>query len=157
MGGGTVEGSRQTALAAEGPIGGPGFSWNAESFANVAVLPSLNVRFMGGSGRENTDRLATRHRSRWVGVMGTYDLPLGFTVTAAQQYFLTDFDQPNALFSPQPPKTRLWFSRLALHNRKIQIRGFSPSLSIIREDRDSNLTLYQYQRYRAEGGVVRVF
>ncbi|MCY4536507.1 MAG: hypothetical protein OXB91_14155, partial [Bryobacterales bacterium] len=78
-------------------------------------------------------------------------------VTAAQQYFLTDFDQPNALFSPQPPKTRLWFSRLALHNRKIQIRGFSPSLSIIREDRDSNLTLYQYQRYRAEGGVVRVF
>ena len=155
--GGTVEGSRQTALASEGPIGGPGLSWNAQSFANVTVLPSLNVRFMGGSGRENTDRLATRHRSRWMGVMGTYDLPFGFTVTAAQQYFLTDFDLPNALFSPQPPKTRLWFSRLALHNRKIQIRGFSPSLSIIREDRDSNLTLYQYQRYRAEGGVVRVF
>ena len=150
--GGTVEGSRQTALATEGPIGGPGLSWNAQSFANVAVLPSLNVRFMGGSGRENTDRLATRHRSRWVGVMGTYDLPFGFTLTAAQQYFLTDFDQPNALFSPQPPHTRLWFSRLALHNRKIQIRGFSPSLSIIREDRDSNLTLYQYQRYRAGAG-----
>ncbi len=155
--GGTLEGSRQTALSSQGPIGGPGLSWNAQSFANVAILPSLSVRFMGGSGRENTDRLATRHRSRWVGVMGTYDLPFGFTMTAAQQYFLTDFDQPNALFSPQPPNTRLWFSRLGLHNRKIQIRGFSPSLSIIREDRDSNLTLYQYQRYRAEGGVVRVF
>ena len=155
--GGSVEGSRQTALSTEGPIGGPGLSWNAQSFANYAVLPSLNVRFMAGSGRENTDRLSTRHRSRWLGVMGTYDLPLGFTLTGAQQYFLTDFDQPNPLFSPDPPHTRLWFTRVALHNRKIQIRGFSPSLSIIREDRASNLTLYQYQRYRAEGGVVRVF
>lgn len=155
--GGSLEGSRQTALGTEGPIGGPGLSWNVQSFANYAVLPSLNVRFMGGSGRENTDRLSTRHRSRWVGVMGTYDLPFGFTLTGAQQYFLTDFDQPNPLFSPEPPQTRLWFTRAALHNRKIQIRGFSPSLSLIREDRDSNLTLYQYQRYRAEGGVVRVF
>ena len=155
--GGSVEGSRQTALGSEGPIGGPGFSWNVQSFANIAVLPPLSVRFMGGSGRENTARLGTRHSSRWVGVMGTYDLPLGFTMTLAQQYFLTDFDQPNSLFSPDPPKTRLWFSRLALHNRKLQVGGFSPSLSIIRESRDSNLTLYQYQRYRAEGGVVRIF
>ena len=124
--GGSIEGSRQTALGIEGPIGGPGFSWNAQSFASFSVLPSLNVRFMAGSGRENTDRLATRHRSRWLGVMGTYDLPFGFTFTGAQQYFLTDFDQPNRLFSPEPPHTRLWFSRIALHNRKIQIRGFSP-------------------------------
>ena len=155
--GGSVEGSRQTALGTQGAIGGPGFSWNAQSFASFAVLPSLNVRFMAGSGRENTDRLATRHRSRWLGVMGTYDLPFGFTLTGAQQYFLTDFDQPNALFSPEPPHTRLWFTRAALHNRKIQVMGFSPSLSLIRENRSSNLTLYQYQRYRAEGGVVRVF
>lgn len=35
--------------------------------------------------------------------------------------------------------------------------GFSPSLSVIRENRFSNLTLYRYQRYRAEGGVVQVF
>lgn len=35
--------------------------------------------------------------------------------------------------------------------------GFSPSLSVIRENRSSNLTLFEYQRYRAEGRVVRVF
>lgn len=155
--GARVEASRQTALGTQGVIGGPGFSWNAQSFASFAVLPSLNVRFMAGSGRENTDRLSTRDRSRWLGVMGTYDLPFGFTLTGAQQYFLTDFDQPNALFSPEPPHTRLWFTRAALHNRMIQVMGFSPSLSLIRENRSSNLTLYQYQRYRAEGAVVRVF
>ncbi len=155
--GGSIEGSRQTALAMDGPIGSPGFSWNSQAFASYSILPSLNVRFMGGSGRENTDRISTRHRSRWVGVMASYDLPLAFTVTGAQQMYLTNFEQVNALFSPEPPQTRLWFSRIAIHNRKIQFMGFSPTVSLIREDRRSNLTLYEYQRYRAEGGVVRVF
>ena len=141
----------------DGPIGSPGFSWNSQAFASYSILPSLNVRFMGGSGRENTDRISTRHRSRWVGVMASYDLPLAFTVTGAQQMYLTNFEQVNALFSPEPPQTRLWFSRIAIHNRKIQFMGFSPTVSLIREDRRSNLTLYEYQRYRAEGGVVRVF
>lgn len=155
--GGTAEGSRQTALSLSGPVGEPGLSWNAQAFANYSILPSLGIRFMGGAGREKTDRFSTRHRSRWVGVMGNYDLPLGFTLTAAQQMFLTDFEQPNRLFSPDPPETKLWFSRLAFHNRLIQIKGFSPSLSLIREDRKSNITIYGYQRYRVEGGFVRVF
>ena len=155
--GGSIEGSRQTAISVDGPIGKPGLSWNLQSFAAYTVLPSLTVRFMGGAGHENTDRAATRHRSRWVGVMGTYDLPLGFSMTLAQQLFFTNFEQPNYLFSPQPPETQLWFSRMAFFNRKINLMGFSPSISFIREERASNLTLYQYQRYRAEGGFVRVF
>lgn len=155
--GGSVELSRQTALGSEGPIGKAGFSWNSQAFVNYAILPSLNVRFMGGSGRENTDRISTRHHSRWVGVLGAYDLPLGFTLTAAQQMFLTQFEQPLALFGPDPPNTRLWFSRLQVHNRLIQIGGFSPSLSFIREGRKANLTIYSYERYRVEGGFVRVF
>ncbi len=155
--GGSLEGSRQTATSTEGPIGKPGMSWNSQGFASYSLFPALSIRFMGGAGHENTDRISTRHRSRWVGVMGTYDLPLGFSMTLAQQVFMTNFEQPNFLFSPEPPETRLWFSRLALYNRKIQFMGFSPSISLIRENRISNLTLYQYQRYRAEGGVVRVF
>ncbi len=155
--GGSVELSRQTALSTEGPIGEAGLSWNSQAFVNYTLLPSLNLRFMGGSGREKTDRLSTRHRSRWVGVMGTYDLPLGFTMAAAQQLFLTKFEQPLPLFGPDPPNTRLWFSRLQVHNRLIQFGGFSPSVSFIREDRIANLSLYSYQRYRVEGGFVRVF
>ena len=155
--GGSVELSRQTALGLNGPIGKAGFSWNSQAFVNYSLLPSLNLRFMGGSGRENTDRISTRHRSRWVGVLGAYDLPLGFTLTAAQQVFLTRFEQPLALFGPDPPNTRLWFSRLQVHNRLIQFGGFSPSVSIIREDRKANLTIYSYERYRVEGGFVRVF
>ena len=155
--GGSAEGSRQTAWGLDGPIGKAGLSWNLQAFLQYSILPSLSVRLMGGSGREQTDRISTRHRSRWGGVMGTYDLPFGFTVTAAQQLFLTNFQQPNFLFGRNPPKTRLWFSRLQFFNRLIQIKGFSPSISFIREDRNSNLTLYAYERYRMEGGFVRVF
>ena len=155
--GGSFEGSRQTAISSTGPVGTPGFSWNGQGFANYAPLSSLNLRFMGGLGREKTDRYSTRHRSRWVGLMGTYDLPFGFSVTAAQQLFLTYFDQRTALFGPEPPRTRMWFSRLAFYNRLIQFMGFSPSVSFIREDRIANITLYTYTRYRIEGGVVRVF
>ena len=155
--GGSVEGSRQTALGLEGPIGKAGLSWNTHAFVHYTILPSLSVRLMGGTGREQTDRYSTRHRSRWGGVMGTYDLPLGFSVTAAQQLFLTNFWQPNFLFSRNPPRTRLWFSKLQFYNRLIQLKGFSPSISNIREDRNSNLTLYAYERFRVEGGFVRVF
>ena len=155
--GGSVEGSRQTALGIDGPFGNAGLSWNMQAFVHYSILPSLSVRLMGGSGREQTDRLSTRHRSRWRGVFGTYDLPFSFTLTAAQQLFLTNFQQANFLFGRAPPKTRLWFSRLQFFNRLIQIKGFSPSISIIREDRNSNVTLYAYERFRVEGGFVRVF
>ena len=155
--GGSVELSRQRALGLDGPIGKAGFSWNSQAFVNYSLLPSLNLRFMGGSGREKTDRISTRHRSRWVGILGACDLPFGFTLTGAQQLFLTRFEQPLALFGPEPPNTRLWFSRVQVHNRLIQIGGFSPSLSFIREGRKANLTIYSYERYRVEDGFVRVF
>ena len=155
--GGSIEASRQTALGLDGPIGNPGLSWNGQAYTNYSVLPSLSLRFMGGTGREKTDRFSTRHRTRWVGVVGSYDLPLGFTITAAQQLFDTKFDFRTAFFGPEPPNTRLWFSRIAFHNRLIQVKGFSPMVSLIREDRRANITLYSYERYRAEGGVVRVF
>ena len=132
-------------------------SWDKHAFVDYTILPSLSMRVLGGNGREQTDRFSTRHRSRWAGVMGTYDLPLGFSVTAAQQLVLTNFWQPNILFSRNRPKTRLWFSRLQFYNRLIQIQGFSPSISLIREDRNSNHTLYAYERFRVEGGFVRVF
>ena len=143
-------------MGPNGPIGKAGLSLNTQAFVHYTILPSLSVRLMGGTSREQTDRYSTRHRSRWGGVMGTYDLPLGFSVTAAQQLFLTDFWQPNFLFSRNPPKTRLWFSRLQFYYRLIQLKVFSPSISVIREDRNLNLTLYAYERFRVEGGFVRV-
>ena len=114
------------------------------------LCPGLHLKFTDLLSKE----IGPPH---WVGVLGSYDLPLGFTLTAAQQMFLTQFEQPLALFGPEPPSTRLWFSRLQVHNRLLQIGGFSPSLSFIRENRRANLTIYSYERYRAEGGFVRVF
>lgn len=155
--GGSADASRQTAISVEGPIGEAGLSWNGQAYASYSLTPALNLRFMGGVGREMTGRVATRHRSRWTGVVASYELPFGFSVSAAQQLFFTKFDEINAIFSADPPTTRLWFSRLAFFNRLLQIKGFSPSISLIREDRHSNITIYAYKRYRAEGGFVRVF
>ena len=94
--------------------------------------------------------------SRWGGVTRSYDLPLGFTVTAAQQLFLTIFHSPNFLFSRNPPKTRSWFSRLRVYNRLILLKGFSPSNSSIREDRNSNQILLPTSDF-VRKVVVRVF
>lgn len=155
--GGTVELSRMTPLNAQGVLDSPGLGLNGLGYVSYALFPSLTVRGMAGYSREKTGRLATRHQSRWVGVNATYDLPYGFNLIGAQQFFFTRYDEPLRLFSPEPPKTTLWFSRLALHNRLLNFKGFSPSVSVIREERHSNLTLYTYNRYRVEGGVVRVF
>ena len=155
--GASVERSRQTALGPQVPIGKAGPSWNTQAFVHYTVLLSLSVPVMGGNGGEQTDRFSTRHRSKWAGVMVTYDLPLGFSVTAAQQLLLTNSWQPNFLLSRNPPKARLWFSRLQFYNRLIQIKGFLPSISFIHKDRNSHLTLYAYERFRVEGGFVRVF
>ncbi len=155
--GGTVELSRMTPLSAQGVVDSPGFGLNGLGYVTYALFPSLTVRGMAGYTREKTGRRATRHQSRWVGISAGYDLPYGFTLSGAQQLYFTRYDEPLTLFSPEPPDTKLWFSRLALHNRLLNIKGFSPSVSVIREDRQSNLTLYTYARYRAEAGVVRVF
>ncbi len=88
-------------------------------------------------------------------MLGSYDLPLGFTLTAAQQMFLTQFEQPLALFGPDPPSTLLWFSRLQVHNRLLQIGGFSPSLSLIREGQESEPDDL-FVRALPRGGRIRV-
>lgn len=125
---------------------------------SLALAPDTNVNTSTSAQTVNIFGLPFQlddqaRATSGIGVVAAF----GFTLTGAQQYFLTDFDQPNALLSPEPPHTRLWFTRAALHNRKIQVMGFSPALCVIREDRSSNLTPYQHQRYRAQGGVVRVF
>ena len=128
-----------------------------QPFVHQAILPSLSMRLRGGSGREQTNRSSKWHGSRWARVMGTYDRPFGFTGTATQRLLLTNYWQPPFRFSRNPPKPRLWFSRLQFYKRLTQINGFTPSISIIREDRNSNLTLYAYERFRVDGGFVRVF
>ena len=155
--GGIAEGSRMTPLAREGPRPASGFSWNGLGYMTYAWTPSLSVRLMSGFSRELTGRLATRHQSRWVGVTASYDLPYGFTLTGAQQRYITNYDEPQRLFSPDPPKSTMWLTRLGVFNRLLNFKGFSPSISVIREDRKSNLTIFSYLRYRAEAGVVRVF
>ena len=64
--------------------------------------PALSELAIYGRVGQRANR-STRHRSRWGGVMAAYDLPFGFTFTAAQQLFLTNFWQPNFLFGSAPP------------------------------------------------------
>ena len=154
-GGGTL--ARSYPLVALGDPFNPGFTANVNAFAFIPVIPSLSLRVSSGLSREKTGRLRTRHKTRWAGISLNYDLPLGFTVSGGQQLFFTGYDYGSAIFGPDPPKTRMVFSRVSAYNRAIKIMGFSPSISIIRENRTSNVGVYEYKRYRVEGGVVRVF
>ena len=149
--------ARVTPLNSTGQAGDKGLTWNVITTTSYSMFPWLNLRIIGGMSREKTGRIQTRHQSRWLGVTANWDLPYGFTVTGAQQLFLTRYDEPVYIFGNDSPDTRMWFSRVALFNRQIRFMGFSPSISFIREDRSANLTVFQYKRYRVESGVVRVF
>ncbi len=46
---------------------------------------------------------------------------------------------------------------LSVHNRAVTVLGFSPRLSLIREERDTNAQALDYKRNRAELSFVRQF
>ena len=44
-----------------------------------------------------------------------------------------------------------------MHNRAFTVAGFSPRLSLVREERDTNAQALDYKRNRAELSFVRQF
>ena len=46
---------------------------------------------------------------------------------------------------------------LSVHNRAFTLAGFSPRLSLVREERDTNAQALDYRRNRAELSFVRQF
>ncbi len=137
----------------DGPIKSlhAGLSWVA--------TPTLRLDLSGGLSRERPETERNRSDGRWASLGVSWALGWGFTLSGSATLRRTDFD------GPQPPYTRAderredetRTFRLSAYNRALTLWGFSPRLSIVRETRDSNAQLHDYERTSGELQFVRLF
>ena len=123
------------------------------------VTPTVRVDLSGGYGEERPDRERERNSSRWIGAGVTLILPLGFTVGGGGEMRWTDFEDE---WFPNTPEgedraDRTRSLRLSVHNRGVTLMGFSPELVIVKEERETNAQLYDYERTHGELRFVRQF
>ncbi|MYE59469.1 MAG: DUF560 domain-containing protein [Alphaproteobacteria bacterium] len=138
----------------DGPVGDVslGASW--------AALPVL--RFGGNAGwswtRANSEHW--RHSGPQASLGATLALPAGFTVGLRASLQRTEYQGRGFAHNtidrePREDETRTLSA--SVHNRAFTVAGFSPRLSLIREERETNAQALDYDRNRAELSFVRQF
>ena len=121
--------------------------------------PTLRGNAAVGWGREKPEAERWRHERRWVQAGISAALPWGFTVGASGTLRWTDYEGNWSFFtqSNQPRRDVTRSFRVNAFHRGFTIRGFSPQVSLVREDRTSNAQLHEYERTFGELRFVRVF
>ena len=133
----------------------------ADISVGAGWLASQTLRIDAGIGwgRERTETERWRNSRRWVRLGATAILPWGFTVSGSGMLRWTGYEGNWAPFVPggaeRSDLTRT--IRLFAHNRALTLEGFSPQLSVTREDRTTNAQLHDYQRTFGELRFVRLF
>lgn len=91
-----------------------------------------------------------------------WDLPRtvgvdGFGLEVSHRILLREYDRARPILHPEPRTDRLRVSRLTVYNRTLDLRGFTPMLSLVHEDQESNIVLHEYRRNRLEAVLRRRF
>ena len=127
--------------------------------ASHAFGPTLRADLGVGWGRERPETERWRHDRRWLRAGITAALPWGFTVGASGTLRWADYEGNWFPFttdgSSRRDLTRSF--RVNVFNRGFTVGGFSPQVSLVREDRTSNAQLHDYERTFAELRFVRLF
>ena len=133
----------------------------ADISVGAGWLASQTLRIDAGIGwgRERTETERWRNSRRWVRLGATAILPWGFTVGGSGTLRWTGYEGNWAPFVPgggeRSDITRT--IRLFAHNRALTLEGFSPQISVTRENRTTNAQLHDYQRTFGELRFVRLF
>ena len=127
--------------------------------ASHAFGPTLRATLGVGWGKERTEAERSRHDRRWTQAGLTAALPWGFTVGGSVTLRWTDYEGNWTFFtgSDQPRRDLTRSIRLNAFNRGFTIEGFSPQVSLVREDRTSNAQLHDYEKTFGELRFVRLF
>ena len=121
--------------------------------------PTVRTNAAIGWGRDRPEAERFRHDRRSVQAGITAALPWGFTVGATGTLRWTDYEGNWSFFtqSNQPRRDLTRSLRVNAFNRGFTIGGFSPQVSLVREDRTSNAQLHDYERTFGELRFVRLF
>ena len=128
--------------------------------ASWAALPVL--RFGGNAGwswtRANSEHW--RNSGPRAGLGATLALPAGFTVGLRASLQRTEYQGrgfAHRTIDRKPREDETQSLSLSVHNRAFTLAGFSPRVSLVREERDTNAQSLDYNRNRAELSFVRQF
>ena len=124
-----------------------------------AALPILRLETAAGWAMQRTKQENQRNSSRWVRAGATGLLPWGFTVGGSGTVRWTGYEGNWAPFvlGGGARRDRTYSVRLNVHNRRLDLRGFSPQISVVHEWRRSNAQLHDYRRTFGELRLVRLF
>jgi tetratricopeptide (TPR) repeat protein len=133
---------------------GLSLSASAGMLRALTTESSLTARIGGARKTARTPELANWSGSLAVGYYR--DLPGGFSVYAEPSIAEARYDAIDPFFGKRR-KDRLLELHLALLNRRISLRGFTPKVGFTLGRRRSSIELYDYNQRRFEFGVTRAF
>ena len=138
----------------DGPVGdlSLGASW--------AALPILRLGARAGWNWTRANSEHWRNSGPQAGVNATLALPAGFTVGLGASLRRTEYQgkgYAHRTIDRKPREDETHTLSASVHNRALTVLGFSPRLSLIREERDTNAQSLDYDRDRAELSFVRQF
>ena len=138
----------------DGPVGDVslGASW--------AALPTLRLGARAGWNWTRANSEHWRNSGPQAGVNATLALPAGFTVGLGASLRRTEYQgkgYAHRTIDRKPREDETHTLSASVHNRALTVLGFSPRLSLIREERDTNAQTLDYERDRAELSFVRQF
>ncbi|HSV29240.1 MAG TPA: surface lipoprotein assembly modifier [Candidatus Omnitrophota bacterium] len=84
------------------------------------------------------------------------ELPWGFGVSLGGGVTLARHDAPLPAFATTRADDT-WTARMTVSNRRLEVFGFTPVLSVTHSERLSNIDVYDFERDRVEVGITRRF
>ncbi len=138
----------------DGPVG------DVSLGATWVALPILRLDGNAGWRWSRAEAEPWRSRGPRAGLGAVLALPAGFSVGLRVFLQRTDYqgrgsDHHTIDLKPRTDRTR---SRsVSVHNRALTLLGFSPRLSLVREERETNAQTLDYRQDRAELSFVRQF
>ena len=138
----------------DGPVG------EVSLGANWVALPILRVGGNAGWSWARAEAEHWRTEGPQAGLGATLALPAGFTVGARASLRWTDYEGrgfAHRTRDREPREDKTQTLSLSVHNRAFTLYGFSPRLSLINEQRETNAQALDYDRNRAELSFVRQF
>ena len=128
--------------------------------ASWAALPILRLNGHAGWNWSRANAEHWRSRGPQAGLGASLALPAGFTVGLRASLRRTEYQGSgyfHRVMGGKPRKDETQTLTASVHNRAVTVLGFSPRLSLIREERDTNAQTLDYKRNRAELSFVRQF
>ena len=138
----------------DGPVGDVllGASW--------AALPVLRVGGNAGWNWARANAEPWRSRGPQASLGATLALPAGFTLglrVSEQRIEYQGRGFAHRTLDRRPRRDRTRTLSVSVHNRAVTVLGFSPRVSLVREERETNAQALDYERNRGELSFVRQF